>query len=57
MTLEILCEEFRIADNIKLQKKQQKRSKRKARRQIKTNEINTYIFLSTSDVNIFRVKY
>jgi hypothetical protein len=40
MTLDILCEEFRVADEIKLQKKQQKRSKRKARRQIKTNEIN-----------------
>jgi len=36
MTLEILCEEFRLADEIKVQKK---RSKRKTRRQIKKNEV------------------
>jgi hypothetical protein len=40
MTIEILCEEFRLADEIKIQKKQQKRTKRKVRRQIKINEIN-----------------
>ena len=38
-TLELLCEEFRIADELKEQKKQQKRSKRKARRQSKANEV------------------
>jgi hypothetical protein len=44
MTIEILCEEFRVADEIKIQKKQQKRSKRKARRQIKTSEMNEVCF-------------
>lgn len=44
MTLQILCEEFREADEAKLQKKQQKRSKRKGRRQIKTNEITEVCF-------------
>ncbi|CAF3369529.1 unnamed protein product [Rotaria socialis] len=39
-TLQILCDEFREADELKVQKKQQKRSKRKARRQMKTNENN-----------------
>ena len=41
MTLELLCEEFRVADEIKEQKKQQKRSKRKARRQTKANEVSS----------------
>ena len=38
MTLKILCEEFYEEDKTKAKKKQQKRSKCKARRQIKTNE-------------------
>jgi len=36
MTLEILCEEFRVIDEIKTQKKQ-KKIKKKIQRQIKIN--------------------
>jgi hypothetical protein len=36
MTLDILCEEFRVADEIKSHKK---RTKRKARPQTKVNEV------------------
>jgi hypothetical protein len=35
-TLEILCEEFRVVDQVKVSKK---RTKRKSRRHIKTNEV------------------
>ena len=55
MTLDNLCEEFRVADEIKLQKKQQKRAKKKARRQIKTNEV-CYFSLQTINNRIFRRK-
>jgi hypothetical protein len=36
ITLEILCEEFRQVNDVKVQKK---RAKRKTRRQIKSNEV------------------
>jgi len=44
MTLDNLCEEFRVADEIKLQKKQQKRAKKKARRQPKPTEVCLVFF-------------
>jgi hypothetical protein len=46
MTLDNLCEEFRVADEIKLQKKQQKRAKKKARRQPKPTEVCLVFFSS-----------
>ncbi|CAF0825705.1 unnamed protein product [Adineta steineri] len=52
MTLENLCEEFRVADEMKLQKKQQKRAKRKARRQIKPNEDKDTIIIDQDDEKI-----
>jgi hypothetical protein len=47
MTLEILCEEFRVIDEIKTQKKQ-KKIKKKIQRQIKINNEVCYEFLFLS---------
>ena len=44
-TLENLCEEFRVADEVKLQKKEQKRAKKKARRQLKTAEVRVCVLI------------
>ncbi|UJR15999.1 hypothetical protein I4U23_002917 [Adineta vaga] len=51
--LENLCEEFRIADEIQLQKKQQKRAKKKkARRQVKNHEENDTKIADTIDKKV-----